>query len=219
MSRALGIDVSHFHEVIDWKLLTAARFSGQPISFFGAKATQGTTMVDPTFVKHRDGFRAACVGAPQLLMGQYYHYCGGGNPREEAAHFLQTVGPMRPNERLVLDVEGEIPPHLDWVQSFISALPSKPVPYVYTSARIWRAMGNPAWVDATVGNVDLWAPRYESDYAEPVVPPPWSFWRCWQFSESFTCPGVATPCDASWFNGTFDDLAKHMGVVTPQLVA
>ena len=218
MTRALGIDVSHFHEVTDWKLLTAARFTGQPISFFGAKATQGTTMVDPTFVKHRDGFRVACVTS-QLRMGQYYHYCGGGDPRAEAAHFTQTVGPLTPLERLVLDVEGDIPPHIDWVRAFVATLPRHPVPFVYTSARIWAAMGNPPWPDATVGNVELWAPRYESGEAEPVVPHPWPFWRFWQFSESFVCPGVASPCDASYFNGTYDDLVRYVGVASPLLVA
>lgn len=220
MNHALGIDVSHFHPVTDWAALLAARFDGQPISFFGAKATQGTTMVDPTFVQHRDGFRAACVSNFQLRMGQYYHYCGGGDPAAEAAHFLQTVGPLRSIERLVLDVEGDIPPRLDWVQAFIAALPKKPVPFVYTSARIWAAMGNPAWPDATVGNVELWAPRYESGDAEPKIPPPWSFWRFWQFSETFACPGVQSACDASYFNGTYDDLVKYVGgVAVPPLVA
>lgn len=217
MIRAIGIDVSHYHPVSSWAEVVAARFGGQPISFFGAKATQGTTMVDPTFVKHRDGFRAARVSAPQLLMAQYYHYCGGGDPKTEANHFLQTVGPPRPNERLVLDVEGKLPPTLPWIQEFIAALPPKPVPFVYTSARIWQAMGNPAWPDATVGNVELWAPRY--GYAEPQLPSPWSFWRFWQFSETFNCPGVESACDASNFNGTMDDLAKYLGVATPQLVA
>lgn len=219
MSRALGIDASHFSEVMDWKLLTAARFNGEPISFFGAKATQGATMVDPTFTKHRDGFRAACVSAPQLLMAQYYHYCGGGSPLAEAAHFLRTVGPMTPLERLVLDVEGKIPPTLPWVKAFINALPRKPVPFVYTSRRIWQAMGNPAWPDATVGNVELWSPRYESGDDEPVVPEPWPFWRFWQFSEGFSVPGVASPCDASYFNGTYDDLVKYVGLASPPLVA
>lgn len=208
--RARGIDVSHFHRVTDWAQLLAARFTGQQISFFGAKATQGTTMVDPTFAQHRDGFRAACVSNFQLRMGQYYHYCGGGDPRAEAAHFLQTVGPMTSVERLVLDVEGNIPPHIDWVQAFIAALPAKPRPFVYTSARIWAAMGNPAWPDATVGNVELWTPRYDDETAEPAIPPPWSFWRFWQISESYPCPGVDGPCDMSVFNGTYDDLAAYV---------
>lgn len=211
MNYAFGVDVSHFHRVTSWPQLLTATCGGRPLSFFGAKATQGTTMVDSTFAQHRDGFRVAALSHPQLICAVYYHYLGGADPAAEAAHFTSTVGPIQPNERLVLDFEGDIPPSADQVFKFVAALPRHPVPLVYTSSRVCRAAGLTTWPDATVGNVDLWAPRYDNGMAEPdLTGMPWTFWRFWQFSESFSCPGIAGACDASWFNGTESDLTKYI---------
>jgi lysozyme len=190
----IGIDVSHYRVITAYAALPAN------VKFIGAKATQGKTFVDGAFAHHRDGFRTSNkVGAI------YYHYAGGGNPLTEADFFLSTIGDLKPNERVALDVEGKNPVSLPWIQKFMSAMPLDRIPIFYGGNETWRTIGNPDYPDATVGKVHLWSARYQSGDNEPVIPAPWSFWTFWQFTEHFQCSGVSDPCDGNYFH--FDDAA------------
>lgn len=212
MQRAQGIDVSHYHAVTDWAAVMDAG-----IWMFGAKATQGTMYVDPTFRAHRDGARSM----PFALV-IYYHFAtphrelgfalSSGDPVKQAAHFLDVVGPLRDNERLALDVEGEGAPPPIWIDAFLAQLPQDRRNLIYTSSRIWRdELGAPAWPDAIA--TDLWVPRYSS--TEPILPadrdgfPIWPRWTIWQDSEKFACPGVDGPCDHNVFRGDLDELRAY----------
>lgn len=204
-ARAAGIDVSHFHRVTDWELLLNAG-----LAFFGAKATQGPSYVDPTFRDHRDGFRRF-----PWVCGIWYHFATPGDPVKQAGHLLDAAGALRDNERLALDVEGDAPPDVPWIESFVGELlrawPDRR-PLIYTSNRIWRdVMGGPSWPGAIAA--DLWAPRYSSD--EPKLPvdrdnfPVWPRWSFWQNTDRRTTPGVDGPCDGNLFRGTIGELQLY----------
>lgn len=182
----LGVDVSHWTRVVDFSKIP------DTVAFVGAKATQGVSQCDPTLSSHRDGFRKKGF---DLVV--YYHYAAGDDPVKEAANFLKNIGPLQPNERLALDVEGSNPVGLPWIQSFINCLPKDRKHIAYLGSNTWNAIGNPEWPDATVGNVDLWTARYSD--REPELPDPWSFWTFWQFSQSFPVAGISGGCDASYF--------------------
>src|SRR5437868_8210073 len=102
------------------------------------------------------------------------------------------------NERLVLDVEGSDAESFawmspSWITQFFACLPSDRRPILYTSDRVWRLLGEPAFPGAV--DVDLWLPRYSAGgLLEPVVPKPWRdaarAWTLWQHSEAATVPGV-----------------------------
>jgi len=178
------------------------------ISFLGIKATQGLTFVDPKLVYHRDLVRAT----PAIAGALYYHYPNKRNdPAHEAAFFLDSIGPLRDNERLALDVEqgssGSDAPPIEWQQEFVAELPQDRgrAPLVYTATHVWNEIGNPAWPDATVGKVGLWLKRYAADYGP--CPSPWSFPAFWQ--RTGTVPGVSGPCDLDEFClGGVDELRK-----------
>jgi GH25 family lysozyme M1 (1,4-beta-N-acetylmuramidase) len=210
VDRAQGVDVSHHHPVTGW-----ASVLGAGIKFIGMKVTEGTSFTDPTFIAHRAGARQQ-----PLLAVIFFHFPRAGNPKDQAERFMDRVGPLRPNERLCLDLEprhlgaAEVYPTpnprdmLEWVDRFISTLcrgacTDRQV-LLYTSARVWREIGDPKWDLATA--VSLWAPRYSSH--EPELPKPWTRkgWDFWQQSESFSCPGVQGPCDGDVFRGSSADL-------------
>ncbi len=203
--RAKGIDVNAWHPIKDYQAL-----AGSNISFVGVKATEGNILTDKAFLAHRDGLRAL-----PLDLVVFYHFCRSGRPETQAVRLLDAVGPLRPNERLCLDLEvlpddpGSV---LAWVDAFYGrirrACPGQRQ-LIYTSKRIWSMFGNPSWAGAA--DIDLWAPRYNASGHEPELPAPWSErgWHIWQFSDgdvvSYSAPGVG-PCDANVWNGDRDAL-------------
>lgn len=195
ITRAAGIDVSHWHPIQD-----ASAILDAGISFIGAKITNGmgTDALARTHI--------AAIRSQPFVLAIYYHFAMPGDPVKQANHLLDVVGQLRGNERLALDVEGGQAPHLPWIISFMRALaavyPDRRH-IVYSSARVWReVLGNPAWPGADA--YDLFAPRYNATGAEPELPPPWSQWTFWQWTDGgqtgpiYSCPGVGT-CDADYF--------------------
>jgi hypothetical protein len=170
--RAAGVDVSHWKPVKDWQALAA---SG--VSFIGIKATEGNHYTDDTLQSHVRGFRGS-----SLALGFYYHFPRPGSAEKQAQRLIAEVTRMeglRPNERLALDVEGAGPTEdpkdaIGWIDEFFKTIHKATgrYPLLYTSARIWRKLGNPSWELAP--KVDLWLPRWSSGEKEPELPGPWA---------------------------------------------
>jgi GH25 family lysozyme M1 (1,4-beta-N-acetylmuramidase) len=208
--RALGVDVSHWKPVKNWSELY-----NSGVRFFGAKATEGNKYVDPTLRTHRDESRRQ-----PFLLSIFYHFARSGDPRAQANRLQDAVGDLRPNERLCLDLEvsptDDPKDALDWVDKFFETLMggacSDRRPLIYTSKRIWRMIGDPAWDLAS--EVDLWSPRYNAQMIEPIPALPWAAagWSFWQWSDGET-PPVVTPgigrCDVNYFKGDEAALAEY----------
>lgn len=203
-NRTPGVDISHWHPVTNWALLAGAA------RFVGIKATEGNTNADPTLQQHKRGFSGSGMD-----LAIYYHLARPGDAVAQAKRFLDAVGPLAPNERVCLDIERGSGVDMPYVEAFYATLreqlgtpPQTPRMLIYASAWSWAAnrLGDD-WDMAA--DIDLWAPRYESGGAEPMLPPPWPRWTIWQWSQSAAMPGVDGACDANWFNGSAEDLAVY----------
>ena len=98
-----GIDVSHWQGQIGWLQVGAAGYD-----FAFAKATEGTTYIDPTYVTNRAGATAA-----GLRLGAY-HFARPTGTSDAAAiasgiaqadYFIGTAQPKRGDLLPVLDLE------------------------------------------------------------------------------------------------------------------
>jgi GH25 family lysozyme M1 (1,4-beta-N-acetylmuramidase) len=208
-TRALGVDVSHYHPVTDFTKLMSAG-----VSFVGIKATEGKSFKDPKLKDHRSGFRTN-----PFKLGVYYHFARPGDPKDQANFFMDTVGQLLPKERLCLDFEDDkngLPTvDLKFIDTFYTTLmggicadrPSM----IYTSKRVWSQIGNPTW--ALASDVHLWAPRYGT--YEPDLPAPWKAWTFWQFSEAESFDGVPGTFDANYFNGDEAALDAYAKIGAP----
>lgn len=213
-TRVKGIDVSHHVPIKD--------FSAIPpyVRFVGVKATEGNTYVDPKFLYHRNGLRAMAQPRDLLI---YYHFARSGDASKQAQHLMDVVGQLNSNERLCLDLEGSLPAEhsevLTWIEDFyvpiLDSYPEMAKQFLYTSARIWKSFNNPDWSDFFVNKIALWAPRYNDQGWEPVMPKPWekASWTIWQFSDGetppSTVPGVGS-CDTNLWNGDMNSLKEWL---------
>lgn len=168
-NRAKGVDVSVWKPVKSWTALADGE-----VTFIGMKATEGNTFVDKTLGAHVKGFRQS-----QLALGIYYHFSRPGSAQKQAERLVGQLGTLQPNERFALDLEGAGPTEdpddaIKWVDEFFKTVHglTKRYPMLYTSARIWRMMGDPVW--ALAPRVSLWLPRWASGAHEPKIPPPWA---------------------------------------------
>ena len=206
MDRAKGIDVSHYQNVTSWGDIYDAG-----ISYVGVKATQGNTFTDSKLSAYRAGVRSM-----PFVAAFYYHFAAAGDATAQAGRFMDTVGELRSNERLCLDLEddktGKPTVDLDWAAEFFDALPADRRSLLYTSQRIWLQLGNPT-VWAPSEKVDLIVPRYGPD--EPRVPGPWPTWMFWQDSEEGVVLGISGKCDTSVFSGDVDALKAYAALSSP----
>lgn len=175
------------------------------VVMFGAKATEGDGVNDAAFEFHRDGARARGFD-----LTCWYHVARPGDPAAHAQRLAGVVGPLQPGECLVLDTERGSRVDVIYTEGFYAELErlgaTTPHDLYYGSAGVWTLMQARGWPRAATGKVGLWAPRYKSGGEPPHLPPPWSDWRAWQWTDGgqtgdpYSCPGVG-PCDANVFNG------------------
>lgn len=183
---ALGIDVSHYSGLVDWRQVAAAGYA-----FAYVKATEGVDSADPAFQGHWD--RLAEVG---LLRGAYHFYVTEDDPEQQARFFLDTVE-HRPSDLVpVVDVEvighGTAPGLADRLRRFLDLVEAEigVRPMVYTEPNFWDAHLPPEF-----GQHPLWVAEYGTD--EPRVPGGWSRWTLWQWVEDAEVPGVEKGADLS----------------------
>lgn len=190
-----GIDVSYYQETIAWK-----RVRGEGIVFAFIRATDGVAPVDPRFLANwADAKRAG------VLRGAYQFF----RPTESAVAQADALIAVLGHD------PGELPPVIDvevtagissaklvarvqaWVDRVRTRLHVEPI--VYTAPGLWPG-GPPA-----LAAQPLWVAHYTD--ACPLVPPPWTRWAFWQFSERGEVSGIGPAVDLDVFAGSFDDLA------------
>ncbi len=189
-----GIDVSYYQEAIAWK-----RVRGEGIAFAFIRATDGVAPVDPRFLANwADAKRAG------VLRGAYQFFRPTESAVAQADALIAALGPD----------PGELPPVIDvevtdgissaklvarvqaWVDRVRTRLHVEPI--VYTAPGLWPG-GPPA-----LAAQPLWVAHYTD--ACPRVPPPWTHWAFWQFSERGEIAGIGPSVDLDVFAGSFDDL-------------
>lgn len=192
-----GIDISVYQGTVDYD---AVAKSGK-IAFVYAKATEGTREVDDQFLANHD--RARSRGG--LKFGAYHFFHFGLDPITQANHFL-TVAENRLGElRPMVDVEGAGQDGVTDLDELIFKLASfanhiegmigkKPI--IYTDPGDWN--GFMQGTDAFSGH-PLWVAEYNSD-AAPTLPNGFTDWVIWQYTDSFTVPGISGGVDGDRVN-------------------
>ena len=202
-----GIDVSHHQGAIDWK---AVKSSG--IEFAFAKASEGTSFVDPRFAQNRAGAAAA-----HLPFGGYHFARPSGSTasqivadaRAEADHFIDTASP-RPADLLpVLDLENSgglsIGDLQDWTWAFLNQVVARihEKPIIYSGNYFWATYMGDTWEYALAGFKLLWVPHWTDDPQPRVPGNNWGGkgWTFWQYTSCGSVPGVSGCVDRDRFNG------------------
>jgi GH25 family lysozyme M1 (1,4-beta-N-acetylmuramidase) len=201
-----GIDVSKFQHGadIDW-----TQVAGSGVRFVGIKATEGDYYLNPYFAADQDDARDA---------GMYafaYHF---GTPNDsgglaQADYFLDRAQYVPDGRTLnpVLDIEynpytqfanrcydktaAEL---VTWIRDFTTEVKRRTggTALLYTSPGFWNeCVGN----STAFGANQLWIAHY--GVANPTVPPGWSNWTFWQYSQSTTVPGITGTVDGNYVNG------------------
>ena len=78
-------------------------------------------------------------------------------------------------------------------------------PMIYTKARVWSELGNPA----QFAECPLWVVDYHST-GEPTLPQTWSTFSFWQYAENRHGNGVPGTYDSDYFNGSEADLRAYL---------
>lgn len=209
-----GPDVSDWQGAVDW--FTVA---GAGCGFGVTKATEGTGNVQETLEANRAGMAVAGMAAIGL-----YHFARpeNGNPVAQAIHFLDTIGPLRPREFVVLDVEtGDLSTWAGFIDQWCSYVASQldTTPVVYMSESPAGSMPPscarwPLWVAGYVPS-DIgrgWPRTWDDDRITDVGP--WARQQlvAWQYTSGANLPGIGGRCD---MNIAPDDLPARLGLGTP----
>ncbi len=194
---AQGIDVSQYQGEINWAEVRAAA-----MAFAFIKATEGETLVDPTF--ETNWAQAKQQG---LLRGAYHFYRPQDDATTQAHFFLSTVGFADGDLPPVVDIEvtdgvaaSEIVAGLQtWLSVVADSVGRSPI--IYTDLSFWNALSTDA-----LSAYPLWIAEYGVD--QPTMPEGWTQWQFWQYSDSGQVNGVAGAVDLDVFNGTAEALKR-----------
>ena len=203
---AKGVDVSHWQGPIQWLQVAGASYT-----FAFGKATEGKTLVDPTYSINRSG--AETVG---LRFGAYHFARPGGagdaalvaNAIAQADFFIDVAQPQA----------GELPPVLDletkgglataalqtWTSAWLEHVAARTGvdALVYASPNFWKTALADTTSVADEGN-PLWVAHWTTD-AAPLVPAAnWGGlgWTFWQHTSKASVPGFVHLVDGDRFRG------------------
>jgi lysozyme len=192
-----GIDVSHHNAEVDWATVKRAG-----VTFAFMKATDGVSYVDPAFAER---FKAA--KAAGLIAGAYHFYETNDDGERQALWFIQNV-PLAPGdlppvvdiERIKKPLAGNV--HAEF-QKFLDVLEAHygTCAIIYTGPTFWEHALN-----AHFPGRRLWVAEYGVE--KPSVPPEWSAWSFWQYTDSLVLVGISNAVDGSFFNGDQTALTK-----------
>lgn len=191
-----GLDIYHGDPISNWSDVAKQN------AFVFLKATEGTTYIDPTFLKRRDDARS--VG---LLVGAYHFFHPNLNPITQANHFLSVVGDLQKGDLpCVLDFESHdgisVANQIAMALQFLKIVEDKTglIPIIYASPSFINEIGNPE----DLKKYPLWVANYGVN--APHIPKPWDQYTFWQMSDSAIIPGIIGHCDKDLFNGSIDEL-------------
>ncbi|MFG1710109.1 glycoside hydrolase family 25 protein [Nonomuraea sp. M3C6] len=190
----LGIDVSNWQGTVDW-----AEHAGAGVAFAFARASDGGDHTDKWFARNWNGMRESSI-----VCGAYHFARPGGDPVEQARHFLSVIrsaGGLRSGDLVALDLEtndGLLPEQVAryarrWCHHVERHGGVRPFVHTFHAfARGGHCAG--------LGEYPLWIASPEKPRGRPVVPRPWRDWTIHQY--------VHSPIDRNVFNGTRQQLTR-----------
>jgi len=215
-----GIDVSHHQGLIDWSQVAG---SGQRFAF--AKATEGSTFVDPNYA-----FNKSEAEMSGVLFGAYHFARPDAATNDaivEADHFVD-VAQLEPGNLIpVLDIErtGGLSQAqvtqwiLDWLNRVTERIGVRPM--IYTSPNGWQTRTGNTTAVAAAGYTVLWVAHW--GVSAPTVPAGnWNGngWAFWQYGNCGAVPGIEGCVDVDWYEtASFDPVTIPAPDGTPPSVA
>lgn len=196
-----GVDVSHWQGEIDWPQVAAAG-----VRFAVAKATEGRSYVDPTYITNKAGAEAAGIAFTA------YHFAQpddtAGDAIAEADHFVDMAQLVPGNLIPALDLErtgGLTQAELtQWVLTWLGRVTERLGlrPMVYTSPNGWENRTGDTTAVADAGYTVLWVAHWGVD-APRLPADDWAGygWTFWQYTSDGTVPGIEGRVDLDVFNG------------------
>ena len=189
-----GIDVSHYQELIDWKLLCTTK---HPIQFVFIRATMGINGKDIYFEKNWKEAKKH-----NFLRGAYHYFRPNENGTKQFEQFKQNVKLEKGDFYPVLDIEQESilgriklrKEVMEWLKLAEEHYGVKPI--VYTGIKFYE--------DILKGHLDgypLWIAAYSGKHKLTNVN-----WTFHQFTEKVKVNGINGFVDGNDFNGRLQDL-------------
>lgn len=190
------VDLSHWDQSVDFKLAKEDGILGVI-----HKATQGLEYVDPKYAERRK------AAEEEGHLWGAYHFGVGENGKDQANHFLETVGDHS-QVLLALDIEEN--------QSGKNITPKQAEDFVdrvhEVTGRLPLIYGSTYFLEDFVTPIltkcPLWIARWGE---EPVLPKGWNKWALWQYTDGKSgkkpheVKGIGR-CDRNKFNGTLEEL-------------
>ncbi|XP_077261936.1 lysozyme M1-like [Temnothorax americanus] len=190
------VDLSHWNQCVDFKLAKEDGIIG-----ILHKATQGLKYVDTIYAERRK------AAEEENLMWGAYHFGVGEDGKDQAEHFLKTVGNVS-QVTLVLDIEENpngknITPKQ--AEEFVNRVHEATgrFPLIYGSPYFLKDFATPILTKCL-----LWVVKWD---VRPMLPKGWKKWVLWQYTngqlgpEPHSVKGIG-PCDRNKFNGTLEEL-------------
>lgn len=196
MSENVIVDLSHWNKNVDFKLAKEDGILGVI-----HKATQGLKYVDSTYAEKRK------AAEDEGLMWGAYHFGIGENGKDQADHFLKTVG-NNTKILLALDIEEN--------QNGKNMTPKQAEDFVHkvyeATGRLPLIYGNAYFLKDFATSIltkcSLWVASWT---VKPILPSGWTKWVLWQYTNGKSgekpheVRGIG-PCDRNKFNGTLEEL-------------
>ncbi len=138
---------------------------------------------DSQFYQNRD--QARRLGIPR----GFYYYAGGGNPVQEAQHFVSIVGPLQPGEVVAMDLEVDVPDPVTYALQFLkqSGQLFGVKPLLYTNMN--RVL-NYNWAPVAGSGYQLWEADYDGDPAAVPASGSWPGPAIKQYSDGGMLAGM-----------------------------
>ena len=198
----LGIDVSHYEPVPDYKRLKA-----HGVEFVYIKASEGTHLQDPLFEAHYMGAKDA-----GLLIGAYHFFHPAQNISIQFQNFTDVIKDKAFDLPLVVDWETNDDQDVEESAADVFRfmhyleLKFKRKPMLYAG----ESFLHDAQLPIEFAAYPLWLAHYGPKTAVKT-PKPWGAWDVWQFSETFYVSGLrSNAVDANWTTLSLEEL-KRLG--------
>jgi GH25 family lysozyme M1 (1,4-beta-N-acetylmuramidase) len=189
------MSLPHLRDVSSWQGPVNWRQEKRLVEAVYVKVSEGMSYTDPTAQR-----RIRNATYVRLPVGGY-HFCrpGVGSPEAQADRLL-ALAPLRP---------GQLRPCLD-CEDQTSGLNQMQLATWYMGAAIrvhkrtgyWPTIyGSPSYLGPLMSeypHVFGYCPLWLADYGvkRPTVPPPWSHWAAWQWTDAYQDPAVGRVDDS-----------------------
>ena len=173
-----GIDVSHYQGEVDWK-----KVKDTGVDFVYIKATEGSSYVDECFGKNKKQLEEN-----EFTYGVYHFFSFDSKAKDQAKHFIETVGDMKGKLVPVVDVEYygnkiKHPPKKKNVQKELQKMLDilekeyGVKPMIYSTEPFYIK-----YLDGDFDDYPLWV---RNVYFEPVHK-----WKIWQYTDKYKMDGM-----------------------------